>query len=330
MAGAVEAIRALSVLDVALRLGIEFRRRGWACCTFHGERSPSLHVTAEFYHCFGCGVSGDAIKLVQAHQRLDFKSALGWFAREFGVTDDGYVRPLVRPRAERPQEKRWRAERSAEPYVMDWGVYAPYATEFTRYVVDRGLLASTCRLRRLGHDGEALRALWPIVDRDGRLRGVSGRLYADGCLRCGEPLKPHKECPACGYQQPPKWLHSDGFDRADVLYGEDQIEPEVRTCILVEGLMDRDMLWQWGWRNVLATAGTAFEVEHARKVVSWFDRVVLFTDGDAAGRKMAAEWLAEIGPQLGVGQVRVVSTPDGADPGSLPPSESSSLLIHCM
>ncbi len=319
-----EQAREIPIADVASRLGIDVGRNGWACCPIHGEKTPSFHLrpAGNGWFCFGCQAGGDTLELVKRILGIPFPQVKEWFTTEFGLQDDGSV---FRVRLER-RERSARDAKLAAPrkrpteFVLPWERYERYVG-VTSYVLSRGLSLKMATERRLGHDPEMLRALWPVYDRQGVLRGVSGRLYAAGCLRCGAPLAPKATCEGCDYEQPSKWLHTDGLDREQIMYGEDQLQGIGGVGILMEGTIDRDLVTQYGFPNALATFGTNVAKTHIDKAVAWFDRLIVFGDGDKSGRKMSAEW-KEICPI----PVYEVPTPDGKDPGSLTCSEVYDLL----
>jgi DNA primase len=335
----VEQAKALDIIEVAARVGVNPRKHGWACCPIHGEKTPSFHLRRKGngFYCFGCEAGGDTIELVMLVLGLQFKDTLEWFATNYGLKED--ESQIYRPKNLHRRDDRWDVARKlAEPrkkstgFELPWETYRPYIG-VTQYVLGRGISRSTAAARQLGHDPETLRSLWPIIDHQGALRGVSGRLYAKGCLRCGyRPpdasgvlgagvMKPKAVCPDCDYEQPSKWLHTNGFEREFYLYGEDQIDPGCDYAILVEGLGDRDMLWQYGFLNVLATMGTAISKTHIDKTSAWFKRLIVFGDGDDGGRKMTAAWKT-----MSPLPVYDIATPEREDPGSLGYEKCSEIL----
>lgn len=267
-------------------------------------------------------------------------------------------RYTLAPRAARAKpwnDKSW-VEVCAEVPELPAGYYDKFQGGVPRYALDRGLSVETCKVWDLGHDQVGRRLMFPLYDQGGRLVAVSGRLYS---CRCGstESEKEHRcsrckillvdgtmDCPACGGSPqkvrticsgckrgwPPKYLHSDGFKRNLFLYGE-HLRKQVphKVGYIVEGNADAPMMWQLGYRPVVATLGsnvlkkgqtTSVQIE---KMIAWFDRVVVVHDGDEAGRKMCDQI------QRGISGRIIVSSrelPDGEDPASMAKKDPQSLV----
>lgn len=209
-------------------------------------------------------------------------------------------------------------------------VYAPYAGSVPAYAIKRGLTRETCKAWELGHDVEGKRLLFPIRDREGKLVAISGRLYTKNCVYCegpiargvtvmngdGETVKVRDRCKVCGKWEGPKYLHSDGFRRNLVLYGEHRKDDNVDgNVFLVEGHLDMLLMWQAGYRPVVAMLGSFPGRCQIEKLIAYWGRAItIVADGDKAGKSMAAKV-----KQLVAGRVQVFTReiPDGSDPGSL-------------
>ena len=123
-------------------------------------------------------------------------------------------------------------------------------------------------------------------------------------------------CKICGKWEPPKYLHSDGFKRNLVLYGEHRKQDDVDgNVFLVEGHLDMLLMWQAGYRPVVAMLGSYPGKCQIEKLVAYWGRAItIVPDGDKAGASMAAKV-----KQLIAGRVKVFvrELPDQSDPGSL-------------
>lgn len=230
-----------------------------------------------------------------------------------------------------------------EPLSED--IYRPYAGSVPRYALERGLTIETCKEWELGHDREMKRLLFPIRDRLGRLVAISGRIYVDDCPRCGgiwirpcegcgEPESAHFEedgerrcangdtyrptrpcCAQCGMMQPPKYLHSKGFKRNSILYGEHRQEeaPDGRVYV-VEGHLDMIKMWQAGYRPVVALLGSHPGEAQVEKLIRGWDRIVVVPDGNQAGEDMGRKVMQMVASRI---PVRFVKLADGLDPGAM-------------
>lgn len=230
--------------------------------------------------------------------------------------------------------------KAAEVPVIPWSHYEPFAGSIPRYALDRGLMTATCKEWELGHDKRMRRLLFPMRDRDQRLIAISGRRYAcqwcgsqniiqenrctecrklepDGvleCSKCGKPTDDEERCAGCKRPMPPKYLHSDGFKRNLHLYGEHRVDDGGGLVYVVEGHLDALLLWQWGYRPVVALLGSAPGAAQVEKLIAYYEKVLVVPDGDEAGDKMVDDLKAMIAWRIPVMARRPKR---GKDPGSL-------------
>lgn len=281
----------------------------FACCPFHGEKSPSFSVSPskQFYHCFGCGAHGSAIGFLMAYSGLSYVEAIEELARQVGVTvpDDGQRRqpdrssqhaPLLSPLAEAARFYREQLKRSpaAIDYLKSRGLsgeisarygigYAPPGWQSLQAVfpdyhsaalLEAGLVIENEQGRR--YDRFRDRIMFPIQDARGNIIGFGGRVLGDG---------------------EPKYLNSPEtplFEKGRELYGLAQARNSIRErgeVLVVEGYMDVVALAQFGIGHAVATLGTATTATHIQKLLRMASRVVFCFDGDAAGHKAAARAL---------------------------------------
>jgi DNA primase len=287
-------------------------------CPFHGEKSPSFTVspTRQTYHCFGCGVHGNAIGFLMEHAGMGFTDAVRDLAQQVGMTvpeDDSTAEEREQARAAKERHatlsevlsragEHWRgqlkASERAVAYLKRRGLtgeiaarfglgYAPegwrgLASVFPRY--DDPLLAESGLVIVQGEDGEEQkrydrfrdRIMFPIRSVQGEVIGFGGRV-----LDAGEP----------------KYLNSPEtpvFVKGRELYGLFEARQALRErgyALVVEGYMDVVALAQLGFPNAVATLGTACGEEHVRKLLRFTDRIVFSFDGDTAGRRAAGRAL---------------------------------------
>ncbi|MDN6296689.1 MAG: DNA primase [Halomonas sp.] len=312
-------------------------------CPFHQEKSPSFTVSADkqFYHCFGCGAHGNALRFLMEYERLAFPEAVEQLASGLGleVVREGAEDPHARKREQKRKQgvnllelsasfyrerrvmpegqgaRRYLAERGLSPEVIDtYGIgYAPDGWEaLKRHLGERGVSeAVQVEYGLLIHredsgrtyDRFRDRVMFPIRDLRGRTIAFGGRVLGDAR---------------------PKYLNSPEtpvFHKGRELYGlyEARRAPEKpEQLIIVEGYMDVVALAQFGVRNAVATLGTATTEEHLQRLFRLVSRVVFCFDGDRAGRQAASRALETALPQMLDGrEARFLFLPEGDDPDDL-------------
>ncbi|WOF24680.1 DNA primase [Microbacterium betulae] len=315
-------------------------------CPFHDEKSPSFHVRPQvgFYHCFGCGESGDVYTFLREIDHVSFTEAVERLAGRIGLTlhyEDGGPAPETSGRtrlfaansaaaeffrsqltsAEAEAARRFLGERGFDAGAAShFGVgYAPKgwdamlkaltAQGFTREeLVGAGLVSAN---QRGGvYDRFRGRVVWPIRDVTGQTIGFGARkLYDD--------------------DQGPKYLNTPEtliYKKSQVLYGLDLAKRDIargdpRRVVVVEGYTDVMACHLAGVTTAIATCGTAFGAEHVtvlRRVMgdsSASGEVVFTFDGDAAGQKAAIRAFTDA--KSFNAQTFVAVAPDGLDPCDL-------------
>lgn len=313
-------------------------------CPFHDERTPSFNVRPAlgFYHCFGCGESGDVFTFLQRIDHVSFAESVERLAARIGYQlsyEDGGTAPdhsgrsrllqanaaaerFFRARlgsAEAEPARRFLGERAFGPEAAaHFGVgYAPDAWDalgsalraegFSEQELREAGLVSTGE-RGSSYDRFRGRLVWPVRDTSGQTVGFGARK-----LREDDPG--------------PKYLNTPEtqiYRKQQVLYGLDLAKREIarqRQVVLVEGYTDVMAAHLAGVGTAVATCGTAFGVEHIRILRRILDdetrrgRVVFTFDPDEAGRKAALRAFAEEGRF--VAQTYVAVAPAGLDPCDL-------------
>ena len=322
---AIEEIkRRLDIVDVVGQT-VDLKRAGKSfkgLCPFHAEKTPSFTVSPErgTFHCFGCGEGGDVFSFVQRRDNLDFREALQELANRAGVELERGSASRPDP-AERAERDRLHALLSAAADFYRAELAGPRGGNARAYVESRGLTAETIDAFGLGYAEPSGRALerhllaagftheeavkagalgqaddgrtydgfrdplvFPIRDAEGRAIGFGGRaLRAD---------------------QQPKYLNSpqtELFDKGANLYALDRAAAairEARRAIVVEGYMDALVAHQHGFRNVVATLGTAIGERHIQILRRLASEVVLALDADAAGVRAAIRGFEVAGQSL--------------------------------
>ncbi len=334
------------------RQGREYSAR----CPFHDERSPSFTVSPvkQFYHCFGCGAHGSAIKFLMEYDRLEFLDAVEELARQAG---------LEVPRETRQQHRRgefeelygacaaaadfFRAQLAASPrargYLDRRGVdaeqrqrfamgYAPDGWEGLKNALggDPRRLALLDRVGLLSkndagrvYDKFRDRIIFPIHDRRGRVIAFGGRSIPGDLPDRDARAAIHGRTLNKG-DDAPKYLNSPEtplFHKGRELYGLWQVRQahaKIPRIVVVEGYMDVVALFQYGVTTAVATLGTATTSDHAELLFRNAADVVFCFDGDRAGRGAAWKALESVLPRLRDGrQAAFLFLPEGEDPDSI-------------
>jgi DNA primase len=298
-------------------------------CPFHVEKTPSFTVnpSRRMYHCFGCSAGGSVIDFVMAFERLEFPEAVKVLAERLGIDvafgkggpkHEGlkaldlarriYQENLVRlPEAEAAREYlrgRTLDEAAWKAFGLgfaldDWRGFADLALNHGLSqgdLLDSGLV----KLNASGRPFDMIRGrvTFPILDPGMRTIAFGGRVL------------PGQEGPK--YLNTPETRH---YHKARVLFGLAQGQEAIRQArqaILVEGYLDVMRMHLSGFRQAVATCGTALTAEHLKLLERYADKVVLLFDGDEAGIKAALR-SAPLFLNKGM-EARVVTLPDDLDP----------------
>lgn len=321
-------------------------------CPFHGEKTPSFNVNPAraIFHCFGCGVGGNAITFIMKIEGLSFPEAVKFLAKRVGV--------VIEERLPTPGEQRLKDEREALYRTNDLAadfyrsvLVKDQAGEAGRsYLERRGVAAETAEAYRLGfapdkwdaltrhleqkkvsleaaetlglirrkegggyYDTFRNRLLFTIADVQGRPIGFGGRVLDDAL---------------------PKYINSTEspiYRKSEVLFGVNLAKQAMREqggAIVVEGYFDHLALFQAGVRHAVATCGTALTGEHLKLLQRYAGKVYTLFDSDSAGRKAtcrAMELFID-----GALPAFVIELPSGEDPDSFLKKEGSGLFAERM
>jgi DNA primase len=339
----VEEIKSrIDLADLISSYGIAVKHAGSslkACCPFHNEKTPSFHIndTKGFYHCFGCGESGDAIKFVQKMEGVSFVEAVKNLASRCGVEiaekDDpeaGKRRRLYALMAELAQFYRrcllkTREAQLAREYLQKRNLGEAVQEEFLIGYAPNGMSAMVKWAEKYGYtlaELEAAGVIKPPRDaKDSGYHRFGSRLMFTICDKQGRVVA-FSGRQLVANRNSGKYVNSPEtaiFKKSNVLFGFDKASGFIarsprREVILCEGQIDVIRLHVCGFRNAVASQGTAFTDEHAKAIRRVADCAVLMYDDDAAGRKAAVATARKL-LQMEM-PVRVVSLPDGADPDS--------------
>jgi len=324
--------------------GTQFKAK----CPFHNEKTASFSVSPErgLYYCFGCSAKGDIVTFVTEFEGVDFKGALKILADRAGIVLSAYEgrTPQEKDQTERLYDtldetaKKYQTElqknSAAIEYLTQRGVTLEtidafrigYAPDEWRFLSGNASIKDAEFLERAGlakksdpSAAEALagkesryydrfrgRIMFPLSDSSGRIVGFSGRMFPDT-------------------PEGPKYLNSpetEVFQKSRILFGFDKAKQSIRTnnfAIMVEGQMDLVLSHQAGFKNTVATSGTAVSEQSVTDMSAQLvvlsrltPNLFLAFDGDSAGEKALAR-AALVALSLGMNP-KVVSLPDKVDP----------------
>ncbi len=307
----VEEVRTKNDIVEVISEHVRLQKKGgrhWGLCPFHNEKSPSFSVNGDLqvYHCFGCGAGGNVYTFVMNYENYSFPEAVKMLAERAGVQ---------LPEADESEEGRRRESRRSRLLAVNkeaakffyYQLRTPHGEPGYRYLKKRELSDETMQRFGLGYAGKngAMlvqylrgkgfeddliqeaglashserygmvsqfwnRVMYPIQDINNRVIGFGGRVMGDG---------------------EPKYLNSPEtpiFDKRRNLYGLNYARrARSSNIILCEGYMDVIAMHQAGFRQAVASLGTAFTPEQAALLRRYTDNVLLAYDSDGAGVKAA-------------------------------------------
>ncbi|MBQ8658316.1 MAG: DNA primase [Clostridia bacterium] len=312
----------------------------WACCPFHHERTPSFAVNEadQFYHCFGCGVSGDVIKFVREIESTDFMGAVRILAAraKLEVPENNFdSEKAVQAKKKRDSlaaimldsARFYRANlysgdsladahleyisnRQMSPTTvkkfgigasLDFFGLADYLQDkgYSRAdLLDSGVLTESKSGKLI--DSQGGRLIFPIINAFDEVVAFGGRLLEK---RDFAKYKNTKETML--------------FNKSKTLYNINLLKKLKRTqpikeVIIVEGYMDTISLYQAGFENVVASMGTSLTKDQARLVKRYSENILISYDGDFAGQKADLRGLEILKDEHL--NVKVVPMPEGLDP----------------
>ncbi|HMC14892.1 MAG TPA: DNA primase [Albitalea sp.] len=342
----------LSRTDIVevVRRHVELRRTGanWSgLCPFHAEKSPSFTVapSKQFYHCFGCGANGNALRFLMEQSGMGFLDAVKDLAQQVGMTvPEEDSTPEERERAAALKQRKATLSdvltKAGEHYKQQLRATA----RAIDYLKGRGLSGEIAARFGLGYAPEGWRGLASVFARyDDPLLEESGLVIVQGAESDDEaerkrydrfrdrimfPIR-SVQGDVIGFggrvldRGEPKYLNSPEtpvFVKGRELYGLYEARNAIRDrahVLVVEGYMDVVALAQSGFGNAVATLGTACTAEHVQKLFRFTDSVVFSFDGDAAGRRAAGRALeASLPHATDTRSVRFLFLPSEHDPDS--------------
>jgi DNA primase len=331
----IEELRNRADIVEVIGAHVRLRRAGRnfvGLCPFHSEKTPSFSVNAErgFFHCFGCGAGGTVFNFVMRTEGLSFPEAVESLARRYGVTLPASGGEAGPGKSER--EAALRANQVAAEFFAHVLWNTPEGAAAREYLVRRGVAAETARTFILGFAPDRQANLAGALERRGLLKAAVGlglvRQDGGGArdMFRGRLMFPIRDTQgrviAFGGrvldQRLPKYINSPEsplYSKARNLYGLCEARAAIAKsdrAIVVEGYLDAIAVWQAGFKETVASLGTALTVEQLRLLGRHTHNVLACFDGDEAGRKASLRALEVF---LAAGMLgRGIFIPAGFDP----------------
>ena len=308
-------------------------------CPFHGEKTPSFNVVEDkqFYHCFGCGKSGDVFKFIEDYRGVSFMEAVQIVGDQVGIQVQALAPSQSRGHQADGKHPFYEIHQEAAKFYHAILMTTKMGEDARQYLYDRGLDDEVIRHFQIGlapaegnylyqsvsgkfsenimaesglfhisdmgtmYDAFQDRIMFPLSDDTGRVIAFSGRLWREQA----EGTKPQGK-----YKNSRSTLL---FNKSYELYHLDkakQVAKKNHELYLMEGFMDVIAAYRAGIENAVASMGTALTREHVAHLSKFTKKVILAYDGDKAGRLATAKALEVLEKQ----EVEVVQIPDQMDP----------------
>ena len=332
------SVNIVDVIGEVVQL-IKAGRNFLGLCPFHGEKTPSFNVVEDkqFYHCFGCGRSGDVFKFIEDYRGVSFMEAVQIVGDQVGIRVQSLPPSQSRPQQADGKQPFYEIHQEATKFYHAILMTTKMGEEARQYLYDRGLDDEVLRHFQIGlapaegnylyqsvsgkfseniladsglfhisdmgtmYDAFQDRIMFPLSDDTGRVIAFSGRLWRE---------------PAEGAKPQGKYKNSRStvlFNKSYELYHLDkakQVAKKKHELYLMEGFMDVIAAYRAGIENAVASMGTALTQEHVAHLSKFTKKVILAYDGDKAGRLATAKALEVLEKQ----EVEVVQIPDQMDP----------------
>ena len=310
-------------------------------CPFHNEKTPSFNVSSnkQFYHCFGCGASGDAIKFLTEHDHLTFIEALSKLAQAANIempdstkkNDTTYNLFISNKKAADFYNKTLKLNNVANAYLSKRDInqtmietfqiglandsWDDLTKIFTKDKVIENALEAGLLIKSNNkiYDRFRNRIMFPIRNSTGNIIGFGGRIF--------------------NQQDGAKYLNSPEtklFHKSYELYGLYESKKSISQedkVLIVEGYTDVIGLHNSGIKNCVATLGTAFTKFHFKKIIRYTNNITFCFDGDVAGKSAAWKAINNCLPELKDGvQLSLIFLPEGSDPDTFVKEEKDEFL----
>ena len=336
----VEQVRSHSDILQVVQSYVPLKRKGgryWGCCPFHHEKTPSFSVVPDkgFFYCFGCHAGGNVFKFISLIENISYFEAIKLQAEKLNIPMPERPKTPAEEAREREIASLRKVNEMARDFFHNCLTMTGYGKPGLAYFAGRGITESVIEEFKLGFAPDAWdklssafvkrgvkpelllkaglvsesqrggiydrfrgRVIIPIADERGRVVGFGGRVLDDS---------------------QPKYLNTQEtvlFNKRKLLFGLDRSQRAIKEAgyaIVVEGYMDAISVFGAGVENVVASLGTAFTADHAKKLMRYAKEIYFCYDSDEAGQQATIRALSIAARDTGA-VVKVITVPDGKDP----------------
>ena len=336
---------------------ITLQRKGktyWACCPFHHEKTPSFAINEieQYYHCYGCGESGDVIKFIEKYENLSFMEAVKYLADSVGLkmpefessaqdikqlklksdcynacnlAMNFYKQSLKTPVAN--NARAYLAKRDLGQDIVDYFNigFSPDWTSVINHLEKQGVTREVMKAAGLidisengkVYDSFGTRLIFPILNANGDCIGYTARTL-------------DAESKFAKYKNSTQTLI---FDKSRTIYNINSLkqirkEQNIEYIIICEGTIDVIAMYKAGFKNTVACMGTAITSFHGRELKKYADKIILCLDGDAAGQSATYKAIDVLNEQ-GL-EVKVVKLKENLDPDEFLKKYGADQLRLCL
>lgn len=306
-------------------------------CPFHKEKTPSFNVIEDrqFYHCFGCGKSGDVFKFLEEYRQITFMESVQILAERVGIRVT-VNQPRIDQTQPHPHQQIFSLNQDASKFYHAVLMTTTQGQAAKDYLYSRGLTDELINYFNIGlapaepdylyqamskkYDEDTLmqaglfnlsegnrvfdafqnRIMFPLTDDSGRILGFSGRIWTEGDLEKGQAKYKNTRSTSI-------------FNKSYELYHMDRakaVAKKTHEIYLMEGFIDVIAAYRAGISNAVASMGTALTPEHVRHLKRFTKKVILTYDGDKAGQNAIAKSLEILQDMT----VEIVRMPNQMDP----------------
>ena len=319
-------------------------------CPFHGEKTPSFNVVEDkqFYHCFGCGRSGDVFKFIEEYQGVPFMEAVQILGQRVGIEVEKPLYSEQKPVS--PHQALYDMHEDAAKFYHAILMTTTMGEEARNYLYQRGLTDEVLKHFRIGlappernylyqrlsgqyreedfldsglfylSDANQFvdtfhnRIMFPLTNDQGKVIAFSGRIWQ----KTDSQTSKYKNSRSTAI-----------FNKSYELYHMDRAKKssgKTSEIYLMEGFMDVIAAYRAGIENAVASMGTALTHEHVQHLSKYCKKVILSYDGDKAGQAATVKALDELKDL----SVEIVSIPDQMDPDEFVQKNSPEELQHLL